>query len=194
MSMYNIIAVSNRKMCFDFFAQVKKISRYDIPVILREKDLSEAEYEALFKKAAEVCPNIILHNHIGIAKKLGHRAIHLPAAALKSADISGFDTVGASVHSVEEALKAQELGAAYVTFGHVFWTDCKKCLAPRGLQELQKVCSALEIPVYAIGGINPQNIQSAIDAGAFGACVMSGLMKCRNVDEYIKSYRQFGRV
>ena len=68
------------------------------------------------------------------------------------------------------------LGASYVTGGHIFATDCKKGVPPRGLDFLKAVCSSVNIPVYAIGGINGDNINSVLNAGASGACIMSGLM------------------
>jgi len=48
------------------------------------------------------------------------------------------------------------------------------------LSFLSSVCSSVNIPVYAIGGILPANAQKAINAGADGICIMSGLMTCKN--------------
>ena len=50
-------------------------------------------------------------------------------------------------------MEAERLGAAYVTAGHIFTTDCKKGLPPRGLDFLKNVCDAVTIPVYGIVGI-----------------------------------------
>ena len=51
----------------------------NVPVIPREKDLSESEYEELAKKlVVEICPNVILHSYINVAKKIGVKRIHLP--------------------------------------------------------------------------------------------------------------------
>lgn len=86
---------------------------------------------------------------------------------------------GVSVHSVEDAHRAEQCGATYLTAGHVFVTDCKKGLAPRGLDFLHEVCSSVKIPVYAIGGINDKNAASCIREGAAGVCVMSGYMRMR---------------
>ena len=67
-----------------------------------------------------------------------------------------FSVRGVSVHSVEDARLAEQCGATYLTAGHVFVTDCKKGLAPRGLDFLHEVCSSVKIPVYAIGGIHEE--------------------------------------
>ena len=82
-----------------------------------------------------------------------------------------------SVHTVEEAINAERLGADGLIAGHIFVTDCKKGLAPRGLDFLKEVCDAVSIPVFAIGGIDEKNSQSVIDSGAFSVCMMSNLMK-----------------
>ena len=44
-----------------------------------------------------------------------------------------FQRIGTSVHSVEDAKEAERLGVSYMTAGHIYITDCKKGLAPRGL-------------------------------------------------------------
>ena len=88
-----------------------------------------------------------------------------------------FEVIGVSTHSVEQAKKAKKLGASYITAGHVFVTDCKKGLAPRGIGFLKDVCENVDIDVYAIGGISENNMDECIDAGARGVCMMSEFMK-----------------
>ena len=182
----NIICVTNRHLCEgDFFERIEKIACSGVTaMILREKDLSEREYSDLAKKFTEICEKhkveAILHTYVDTAIKLGVRSIHLPLPVFK--DLSGekknfFRKIGVSCHSVEDALEAEKLGASYITFGHVFATDCKKGLLPRGIDALKNVCKAVKIPVYAIGGVDKKNIASVIEAGAAGACIMSGFMK-----------------
>lgn len=187
--MYKIISVSNRSLCStDFFDRITEIAQEGIPIILREKDLDTEEYRQLAKEVIKICPDVILHSFAEVARELGCRKIHLPLNILQKTDISSFDIVGSSVHSAKEALTAQKLGASYVTAGHVFVTDCKKGLAPRGLDFLEEVCGAVDIPVYAIGGINSKNAKSAVQKGASGVCIMSGLMQCENVQKYLSDY------
>lgn len=86
--------------------------------------------------------------------------------------------IGCSIHSVEEAVEAQKLGASYITAGHIYATDCKKGLAPRGLEFLKEVCDSVTIPVYAIGGIDVDGTRrdEVKMCGAAGSCIMSGMM------------------
>lgn len=175
-----IICVTNRMLCEkpleERLFELAKLGL--VKVILREKDLSEEEYIALTEKIVKI-PEIELtpHSFPNAARTLSLSRIHLPLSMLNKEITSEFKTVGASIHSVEEAQIAERLGASYLIAGHIFPTDCKSGLAPRGLDFLKRVCRSVDIPVYAIGGITPENLPSVLDAGAAGACVMSGLMR-----------------
>ena len=183
----NIVAVTNRALCErPFMEQIERVCQvHPRALILREKDLSESEYEALALKVLEICERYqvpcILHSFVEAARRLNHPYIHLPLPALKeySGKFQDFKIIGSSVHSPQEAKEAQEAGAVYLTAGHVYTTDCKKGLPPRGLDFLKEVCTKVEIPVYAIGGIHAGTgqIQEVMDCGASGGCIMSEMMR-----------------
>lgn len=160
---------------------------------MREKDLSEEEYQALAEKILTICQKqkmqCILHTHTKVARKLAYNAIHLPMPILRTLpkeERDAFQILGASCHSLEEAVEAEKLGCTYITAGHIYETDCKKGLPGRGIGFLKKICETVSIPVYAIGGINPENICEVKKAGAAGGCIMSGWMQCEDVREYLK--------
>ena len=149
-------------------------------IILREKDLQEDEYLELAKKVLPLCrthdAHCILHSFVNVARRLECHSIHLPMESLRrlSCEERGFfSTLGASCHSVEEAIEAENLGCTYVTAGHVFPTKCKDGVPPRGLDFLRNVCHAVRIPVYALGGMTEENRPLALSAGAAGVAVMS---------------------
>lgn len=228
----NIIAITNRHLCSrPFMEQLERVCKlHPHAIVLREKDMPEAEYLSLARDVIALCKEYdvqcMLHSFINVAMELNHPYIHLPLASLEqlacntrdhtgiwqTTDISTnrtrfnsdyqhfFNVIGTSVHSVEDAIKAEQLGATYMTAGHIFATDCKKGLPPRGLDFLKNVCDAVGIPVYAIGGINiassddstASDAPSAYDAmpdinvprlsevmecGAAGGCIMSGMMR-----------------
>ena len=145
--------------------------------ILREKDLSESAYEAMAGQVLKICGRYdtpcMLHSFVEVARRLHHPYIHMPLFLLEEycGKLNDFRIVGSSIHSPEEAVRAQKAGAAYVTAGHVYVTDCKKGLPPRGLEFLKEVCTKVTIPVYAVGG------QEVMDCGASGGCIMSEMMK-----------------
>lgn len=191
--MCDILCVTNRTLCEeDFLARIEKIAvNHPAGIILREKDLSAEDYEVLATQVIQICQKhnvpCILHNYVGVALNLNVPAIHLPMHILRELDTkqkTGFSVLGASCHSVEEALEAQKSGCTYITAGHIFATDCKKGLPGRGLKFLQEVCTAVDIPVYAIGGIAKENLRAVQETGAKGVCIMSGLMKSKNIREY----------
>ena len=184
--MYKTICVTNRKLCKgDFLTQISKAAAaHPDSIILREKDLSEDEYTVLAKQVIAVCEknNIAFtaHYFYKAAIKLDVRRLHLPLHILRELseeDKRCFDVIGVSCHSAADAVEAEKLGAAYITAGHIYETDCKAGLPGRGLDFLREVKSSVDIPVYAIGGITPVNAQEVIDAGADGVCLMSYFMK-----------------
>lgn len=199
--MSDIFCVTNRKLCKgNFLTQMEAIARCaPAGIVLREKDLPEEEYAVLAKKILHICENwqvpCILHSFFKTAETLQVRRLHMPLSGLRAMteqERKGFEMLGTSVHSVEEAKEAQELGCSYLFAGHIFATDCKKDLPPRGLAFLQEVCLQVQIPVYAIGGINDSNFPLVKQAGAKGACVMSGLMQCEHPENYMEALRRGG--
>ncbi|MGE5627798.1 MAG: thiamine phosphate synthase [Solirubrobacterales bacterium] len=190
--MYKLLAVTNRHLCEnDFLTQIENICKFghedthieSLSIVLREKDLPEEEYKNLAVKVLNICnennTKCILHTYYKAAIELDCRNIHLPLHILKSNPdiINSFHEVGVSIHSADEAMVAFSLGASYITAGHIFETNCKKDLPPRGLEFLSTICSSVNIPVYAIGGITFENAQKAVSAGAEGVCIMSGFMR-----------------
>lgn len=201
-----IIAVTNRSLCErPFLEQIKRVCETKpVALILREKDLPETEYEEMARQVLAICEEYgvicILHSYIETAKRLERQYVHLPLPLLRtcmqkteneekqikfmSGNLSMDQKnknkliLGCSVHSVEDAIEAEKLGASYLTAGHIFATDCKRGLPPRGMEFLKQVCETVNIPVYAIGGIglNDGKIDSVCECGAAGACIMSAFM------------------
>jgi thiamine-phosphate pyrophosphorylase len=186
--MFNkLICITNRALCGNGFIQrVRDTVDMGIPVVLREKDLNEEEYFTLLREINR--PNIIAHTFTDAARRFGCSKIHLPLPVLQTADISGFELVGSSTHSLLQAKEAEKLGANYITAGHVFATDCKKGLKPHGVKLLSEIAAEIDIPIYALGGISPDNAAMCISAGAYGVCAMSGFMKCANLKEYVDKF------
>ena len=185
-----VTAVTNRRLTSrPYEEQMKRICRLrPAAVIVREKDLPEEVYADLAGRVKTICESYgvpcIYHTYLEAARQAGVRRIHLPLALLRSLEgepslREDFDQIGTSIHSLEEALEAVRLGADCLTAGHVYVTDCKKGLAPRGLHFLQEVCKSVSVPVYGIGGIkfDPVQWQELQSAGATGGCIMSGMME-----------------
>lgn len=200
--MYKLVAVTNRFACkMDFLKQIEILAKSPIDsIILREKDLSSEEYGKLAEQVIEICntyqTECILHSFIDVAKTLKQTKIHLPLGlALKQKDeLNHFQEIGCSIHSLEDVQKVEVLQkqmitsreqSIYLTAGHIFKTDCKKGVPPRGLVFLKEICENTDLPVYAIGGIEPKNAHFALEQGAKGVCLMSWCM-CATPKEIIE--------
>ncbi len=154
-------------------------------MVLREKDLTEEKYEELAKTVIRLCEQagttLILHRFPEVVQHLGYDKLHLPLEMLKNMGRpEGLTLLGTSIHSVEDAKEAEQLGADYVFAGNIFETDCKKGLPGRGLEFLETVCKAVNIPVYAIGGITEEKMPQILGTGAVGGCMMSGFMQLKD--------------
>jgi len=195
--------ISNRKLCENenlerqiekiFLAYEKKIILKNFEIVsltLREKDLNKNEYLNLVEKIYPICKkhkiNLILHQNydLNLDDRYNIDGIHLSYKIFKSLNknireelIKKYKRIGVSIHSLDEAKEVENLGASYVVAGHIFETDCKKGLEPRGLKFVEELSSILTIPIFAIGGINEENSNLVLNSGAFGVCMMSSLMK-----------------
>lgn len=183
MSTFDLICVTSRELCTDdFIARIGALAEAGIDrIILREKDLSEHAYLTLARQALDAGGDrVVLHHFPSTCAALHAPRLHVsfPQLVENPTLRQQVDLLGVSIHAPEEAIRAEALGADYVTAGHVFATDCKRGLPGRGLDFLRETCRAVRIPVYAIGGIAAENLAAVRDAGAAGACLMSGLMVC----------------
>ena len=195
--------ITNRKLCENenlerqiekiFLAYEKKIILKNFEIVtltLREKDLDKNEYLNLVEKIYPICKkyriDLILHQNydLNLDKKYKIGGFHLSYEIFKSLNknireglIKKYKRIGVSIHSFEEAREVENLGASYIVAGHIFETDCKKGLEPRGLKFVEDLSSVLTIPIFAIGGINQENSNLIIDSGAFSVCMMSSMMK-----------------
>ena len=193
--MSDILCVTNRLLCKeDYFDRLAKIAKAKpAGIILREKELSEDEYRALAERALQICnkygTRLVLHTFSYVAAEIGCNALHVPLKLLRNIPASErarYTALGASCHSVSEAVEAESLGCTYIIAGHIFDTDCKRGLPGRGTDFLRSVCRSVSVPVFAIGGICPANICEIRQAGAKGACVMSSVMTCKDVKRYLE--------
>lgn len=194
----NIICVTNRSLIEkeNFYSQIKKICLSGPQkIILREKELLEYEYRKIAEKCLNICKDsnveLAVNKFINVAESLNIKNIHLSFSNFidNYNKLSSFDCVGVSVHSLEEAVKAEKLGVQYIIAGHIFMTDCKKGIPPRGIKFFREICENVDLPVYAIGGINTENALNLKKSGAYGVCLMSSLMKAEKPDDIINKIK-----
>jgi thiamine-phosphate pyrophosphorylase len=192
-----LIYVTNRHLCREqFLDRIEKLACGEPhAIILREKDLSPDQYAQLATEVRDLClihgVTLIINKHYDIAVKLGVTHVQLTLADFRQYHDRLNDLViGVSVHSMSQAREAWTLGANYLIAGHIFQTDCKKDLPPRGLGFLEKICEAVPIPVMAIGGINTDSAGDVLRAEAKGICLMSEAMTTTHPSELTEYYKQ----
>lgn len=155
---------------------------------VREKDLAGGPLLELVSEIRNRAASgrILVNDRLDVALAAGAAGVHLGAEGLPVAAVRrwrderapGALLVGRSCHGLDEARAAESDGADYVFFGPVFATPSKLAYGPpQGTTRLAEVCSALAIPVIAIGGITPERVEPCMAAGAWGVAVLGGVWR-----------------
>jgi thiazole tautomerase (transcriptional regulator TenI) len=187
-----LIAVTDDRLSIHkLVEELLAIEPYIDAVILREKSKTDREVCELIqelKLGGFDQTKIIVHGHADLASLTNIHKVQLPGHGLPLPLLKDHFpalSFGKSVHSYEEAKTAMSEGADWVLYGHLYETGSKALLPPRGTDELNKIISALAIPVYAIGGIKPSHIESLDVAGV---AVMSSIFGSDSPITAAKSY------
>jgi thiamine-phosphate pyrophosphorylase len=151
-------------------------------VQVREKDLPTRRLVELARAAVAMArgsaQRILVNDRLDVALAADAAGVHLGRESLPVAEVvrwcraghapAGF-LVGASCHSLPEAVDAERDAADYIFFGPVFATPSKAVYGPpQGLDRLAEVCQSVRIPVFAIGGVALENAGACLAAGAAG--------------------------
>lgn len=135
---------------------------------------------------------LYINDRLDIALMVEADGVHLPENGLPANEVKArypHLLVGVSTHSLESAKKAETDGADFVTFGPVFETPSKKEYGPpQGLEKLQSVAAALNIPVIALGGIDLQKVPSVLKHGAFGIALIRGIWNSPDIQQESSKY------
>ena len=165
---------------------------------LREKDWEKRE---IFELALEFRKRTIVHDalliindHIDIALATEADGVHLgqddlPISAARK--IASDLLLGASSHSLEEALMAEKDGADYVNIGPVFPTKTKKKLTRfLGPEAIAEIGPKLKIPFTTMGGINQNNIQDVLEKGAKRIAMVTGITQAPDIADRVRALRE----
>ncbi|MEO5356209.1 MAG: thiamine phosphate synthase [Nitrospirae bacterium YQR-1] len=166
-------------------------------VQLREKDLNINEIMVLAEKMRELTKKykakLFINDRVDVALAVEADGVHLTQNSIPvdaARRIAGERLIIAqSTHSIEEALHAQSKGADFITLGPIYETTSKLQFGPPiGIQTIIKVKKKVKIPVFAIGGIKPDNMSEVMEAGADGVAVISGILSSTDVFGETKKY------
>ena len=150
---------------------------------LREKNLDEESFYREAIEIKELCKKFhvpfIINDNVELAKKVDADGIHVGQNDMAAQDVRaiiGSDKIlGVSTQTVEEALLAQKMGADYLGVGAVFPTGSKDDCWVLSHDLCREICSAVTIPVVAIGGINLGNISKLSGLGFSGISLISAI-------------------
>lgn len=97
--------------------------------------------------------------------------------------------IGVSCHNLTQAIKAWKEGADYISFGPIFYTPFKPNLRPRGISSLKEIVKKSKIPVFAIGGINQDNIQKLVDYNIKRIAVIRAVLESEDIEKATKNLK-----
>ena len=165
---------------------------------VKEAENSQSAEGAQSAESARRPPAIFVHNFADFALRAGERNLWLPLGVLRGFSAArgaeflraNFKKLVASCHSEAEAREALELGASAICLSHIFATDCKAGLAPKGLNLIRAVRGFYDGEIYALGGITPHNFASVLRAGADRIAVMSPAMAARDASDFIRKFKK----
>lgn len=167
-------------------------------VQLREKKRPANEIIQLGKKIRQLCSEFgalfIVNDRIDIAQIVEADGVHLGQDDVDihyAREILGSKfIIGISTHCPEQALKAQADGADYIGVGPVFVTPTKAGRAAVGLDYVKFAAENIEIPFFAIGGIDLTNVQQVLESGATRVAVVRAIINAQSPSEAAEGFRE----
>ena len=146
------------------------------------------------QQVARYGTKLLVNDRADIAAAVGAAGVHLtersmPVGAARRI-LGDSALIGVSAHSVEGALAAEGEGADFVLFGPVFHTASHPDAAPVGPRALGHVVSRVGIPVFALGGIAPENAAVCIACGAAGVAVRAAVMGAKSARSVLRAFKK----
>ena len=198
-----IYLVTDEKACLgkDFYACIEEAIKGGAGIVqLREKNISTKDLYEKALKVKEICKNygalFIINDRLDIAQAVEADGVHLgqsdmPIEKARKILKDKF-LIGATARNIEEAKKVELLGADYIGSGAIFGTSTKDNAKKLEMEELIKIINSIKIPVFAIGGININNVSMLKNIGLQGICSVSGILSekdCKKaVDIMLKNF------
>lgn len=163
-------------------------------VQLREKELDEAAFLEEAVEMKKLCAKygvpFIINDNVQIAMRCGADGVHVGQSDMAAGNVrravGDKMIVGVSAQTVEQALAAQAAGADYLGVGAVFPTSTKSDAREVSRQTLKDICTAVDIPVTAIGGINKGNMAELSGTGVDGVALVSAIFAAEDIEEECK--------
>ena len=188
-----LYAITNRAMHPQITLKDACIAAIDAGISLLQLRDKLAGKEEIVKLAEELLPlcrekkvRLIINDNPEIAKNSGADGVHLGQSdmpCIKARNMLGINSIiGVTAKTIDEAKSAENDGADYIGCGRLFSTETKPDAIPISIDLLNKISSEVNIPVFAIGGINQDNIRALKTANVAGFAISEGIFNCASDD------------
>jgi thiamine-phosphate pyrophosphorylase len=169
---------------------------------LRAKGASSAEVQKLAEAILPVVRSsgvgLVINDHPEVAVAVGAPWVHLgqedffDAGHRKVSDLACRQAgcrVGLSTHAPDQCQRAVDAGADYVAIGPVFATGTKPTARPVTLDYVRWAREHVQVPWFAIGGINLETVDAVVEAGARSICVVSAILNAPDIAAACREFR-----
>lgn len=163
-----------------------------------ERDATRRLVESVLPAVNAAGARMVLNDDWDLGCELGVPCVHLgqedffDAGHATTADLPGTrhrPELGLSSHAPEQFLRAEAAGAAYVAVGPVFATPTKPGRPAVTLDYVRWAAVHARVPWFAIGGIQPGNLDAVLEAGATRVCIVSALLRQPDVEAATNAIR-----
>ncbi|MGI6075174.1 MAG: thiamine phosphate synthase [Pyramidobacter sp.] len=174
----------------DLCATVEQALRGGATMVqLREKALDFSDFEAEARRLLPLCHRyqapLIINDNVDLCAAVGADGVHLgqdDASVAEARRRLGADAIiGATAHTIAEAMEAQRAGADYLGVGAAFGSSTKVDASTIELDQYRRITQAVDVPVVAIGGIDAENVHRLAGLGVAGVAVISALFAAKEV-------------
>ncbi len=198
--LYAIADYASPLLCTATPAKLNKLLTAEISLLqYRDKESAPSLRKQRAQQLLLVCRqkkiSFIINDDVLLAKEINADGVHLgkddmPLTQARAL-LGNKKIIGVSCYqSLERAQSAQEQGADYIALGAVFPSSTQPLAKHLSLEQLKQYCSALKIPVCAIGGINATNAQQVLNAGTHFIAVAQGIFGQAQPQQAIAALRK----
>lgn len=187
-----LYAVTNRVHAVEqtLYQQVREALEGGVTCVqLREKYMPREEFIREAVELKKLCREyevpLIINDNVDVALEAGADGVHVgqgdrPAAEIRQMAGKEF-IIGVTAKTPQQAVKAQEDGADYIGAGSVFPSPTKQGAVRITKEELKTICSSVEIPAVAIGGVSLSNMHELKGHGMAGFAVVSAVFAAEDI-------------
>ena len=165
---------------------------------LREKNYSKRDLYYLALKFREITTRagvlLIINDHVDIAIAVEADGVHLgqeDLPLLVARKLAPELLIGASTHSLQQALQAEKDGADYINIGPIFSTETKEgAKSVLGPEAIATIRPHLKVPFTVMGGISEANIDQVLAQGARRVAMVTAITKAADIAAKVKSLKE----